>query len=227
MDGAYAAEIADVVLSLHEQPDVEQTLDQIMMYIKEATSSDGVGIMLVHGGKRVETAAATDPLVRQADEVQHATGEGPCLEAIWSHDNYLVHDAETDPRWPVWGPKVAVLGYHSLLSVRLFTLRSTIGALNLHAHRTQAFDEDDIEIAHVFGRHASVALAAVRQEKGLREAITARHLIGQAQGILMERFALDADRAFAVLRRYSQDNNVKLREVAQRIIATRRLPSEP
>ena len=77
---------------------------------------------------------------------------------------------------------------------------------------------------HIFGQHASVALATARREAGLRQAIDARHLIGQAQGILMERFDLTADQSFAVLRRYSQENNVKLRSVAAEIIETRKLP---
>ncbi len=86
------------------------------------------------------------------------------------------------------------------------------------------FDEDDVAMAHIFGQHASVALATARREAGLRQAIDARHLIGQAQGILMERFDLTADQSFAVLRRYSQENNVKLRSVAAEIIETRQLP---
>ena len=87
-----------------------------------------------------------------------------------------------------------------------------------------AFDDDDIAVAHILARHASVAVGTARQEETLWQAIDARKLIGQAQGILMERFGLDGDRAFAVLQRYSQDNNVKLREVARRLVDTGLLP---
>jgi AmiR/NasT family two-component response regulator len=73
-------------------------------------------------------------------------------------------------------------------------------------------------------RHAAVAMASTREQDNLWKAIDARQLIGQAQGILMERFAIDADQAFTVLRRYSQDRNLKLNVVAQRLIETRRLP---
>lgn len=99
--------------------------------------------------------------------------------------------------------------------------------MNLYASDPGRFDSDDLAVAHVLARHAAVALARSREQTSLWRAIDARKLIGQAQGILMERFDLDADRAFAVLRRYSQDNNLKLREVAQRLIDSRRLPDDP
>ena len=79
-------------------------------------------------------------------------------------------------------------------------------------------------MAHVLARHAAVAVAATREQAQLWQAIDARQLVGQATGILMERFALDADRAFDVLRRYSQHHNLKLHEVATRLIESRRLP---
>jgi AmiR/NasT family two-component response regulator len=72
----------------------------------------------------------------------------------------------------------------------------------------------------LFADHAAIALARARTEATLWEAIEGRKVIGQAQGILMERFGLTGDQAFAVLRRYSQDSNVKLRDVARKLIST-------
>ena len=80
--------------------------------------------------------------------------------------------------------------------------------------------------AEVIGRHASIALATAQQEASLTRAIDARKLVGQAQGILMERYSLDDRRAFDVLRRYSQSTNTKLNEVARILVSTRRLPSD-
>jgi hypothetical protein len=87
------------------------------------------------------------------------------------------------------------------------------------------FDADALAVAEVLGRHASIALAAAREEESLWQAIDARKLIGQAQGILMERFDLDDERAFEVLRRYSQNTNTKLNEVARTLVHTRTLPA--
>jgi GAF domain-containing protein len=99
-----------------------------------------------------------------------------------------------------------------------------LGVLSLLSVNPNAFDRDDIAVGHMLARHAAVAVANATNEQNLRAAIDSRKLVGQAQGILMERYRLDADQAFAVLRRYSQDYNIKLREVAQRLIETRELP---
>ncbi|WP_199521220.1 GAF and ANTAR domain-containing protein [Jiangella anatolica] len=216
-----------MALALHDEPDVEQTLDRVVEYARAATVCDEAGLMLVHGGGRIETAAATDPWVHKADELQNDIGEGPGRLVVESRTSVLVDDTAADPRWPTWGPRAAEFGLRSVLSVRLHTAHTTLGTLNLYGRRAGMFDDDDIDVAQIFARHASIALASAREEDGLREAIGARHLIGLAQGMLMERYGLDADRAFAVLRRYSRNTNVKLRAVAERVIATGRLPDEP
>ena len=218
-----AEAFARMAFDLRDQPDVEETLASIAAYAQQTLGTDHAGIHVVHN-HQVETAAATDPVIEHADKLQTELGEGPCLQAVWSRDTFLVDDTATDERWPRFGPLAAGLGLHSMLSVRLFDAEQTLGALNLYATSVRNFDDDDVALAHIFGQHASVAFATARREAGLRKAIDARHLIGQAQGILMERFDLSADHAFAVLRRYSQEYNVKLRSVAAEIIETRRLP---
>ena len=101
----------------------------------------------------------------------------------------------------------------------------TIGTLNLYDSRPHHFSNDDLEVAHVLARHTAIALSRVQDAQNFSLAIDSRKLIGQAQGILMERYDLDPDRAFEVLRRYSQDTNVKLRDVAQTIVDNRRSDS--
>jgi len=99
-----------------------------------------------------------------------------------------------------------------------------MGTLNLYDSRPNHFSTSDLQVAHVLARHAAIALSRVRESENLWRAVDARKVIGQAEGILMERYALDQERAFEVLRRYSQDTNVKLRDVAQMVVDTRRLP---
>ncbi|TDE01497.1 GAF and ANTAR domain-containing protein [Jiangella asiatica] len=222
-----ASDFAEMALALHDEPDVEQTLERVVEYAQQATACDYAGVMLLHGQGRIETAIVTDPRVAKADELQVDLREGPCMQSVESHASFVVADLGADPRWPEWGPRAAELGLRSLLSVRLYTTGGTVGALNLYGNKPEAFDEDDLDVAEIFGRHASIALATAREESGLRQAIGARHLVGLAQGILMERYGLDAERAFSVLRRYSRHNNIKLRVVAERVIATGRLPEEP
>ncbi|GAA2102214.1 GAF and ANTAR domain-containing protein [Microlunatus panaciterrae] len=226
MDVQLASSLAEMTIDMVSQPDVAQTLDTVVQNAVQATAADGAGVLLIRPGQVVQTAAASDEVVRRAEALQSACGEGPCLQAIWSHDTFLVRDTRADERWPRWAAGVAELGWRCILGVRLFTKQTTIGALNLFSQSVDAFDPDDVDVAEIFGQHASLALMAAQEDAGLRAAIGAKHLIGQAQGILMERYGIDADRAFAVLRRHSQDSNVKLRTVAEQVIETRRLPEQ-
>ncbi len=221
---ATAADLAQMALALAAEPDVEETLSTVCEYARLALPCDYVGIHTVRN-RQIETGASTDPLVEHADKLQMEYDEGPCLDAVWTQDSFIVHDTATDERWPSFGPAAARMGLRSILSIRLFTHEQTLGALNLYSGDVREFSSDDLAFGYIFGQHASVALASARKEEGLRQAIDARHLIGQAQGILMERFGLSEHQAFSVLRRYSQDNNVKLRSVAERIVTTRELPA--
>jgi GAF domain-containing protein len=153
-------------------------------------------------------------------------GEGPDIDVLVDRYSVLVSDTRTDTRWPTWAARVASYGIHSLISVRLYTSASTIGTLNLYDPEPDKFDVDDQAVAHLLARHAAVALAAARTTENLWQAVDARKLVGQAQGILMERYQLSADQSFAVLMRYSQDNNLKLRTVAENLVNNRELPGE-
>lgn len=224
MSTANAADFADIAQFLHAQGDVEQTLQSIVDLACQTIGSDMCGLMLVHGN-RVETAAVTDEKVRVADELQITCDEGPCLGAMDAHTTFIITDTATEQRWPTWCRKVADLGVRSVVSVRLFTQAGTIGSLNVYSSQVGRFDTDDAAVAAIFAGHASVAVAAAQTESGLRAAIDGRHLIGMAQGILMERYDLSQDQAFAVLRRYSQDRNMKLRAVAAHVVESRGLPT--
>jgi GAF domain-containing protein len=223
-----AQEFARIAVELCCQPSMEETVDVVVRYAVTAVGADSASVMLLHrGGRDVEIVGTTDPAAARADQLQLASGEGPCVDA--ARDNTeaaVIDDTRTDQRWPTWAKRVAVeLGIRSSLSVQLGIPRDRIGALNLYAATPGRFDRDDLAVAHVLARHAAVALAHTRSELNLWRAIDSRKLIGQAMGILMERYNIDEDHAFAVLRRYSQENNVKLHEVARRLVETRQLPA--
>lgn len=210
--------------SLHDEATLEETIDRVLDYALKAVDCAYAGVIFVHARSRVETVAATSPIVARLDEVQVEHGEGPDIDLISDPANsVLVRDTTRDERWPRWAEAVAANGVRSMLGIRLHTSASTIGSLNLYDPRPDHFTEEDRDVAHIFARHAAVALSAARETANLWKAVDARRLIGQAQGILMERYDMDAEQAFAVLRRYSQDHNVKLHLVAERLISTRSL----
>ena len=168
----------------------------------------------------------TDPVVEEVYRLQISAGHGPLMSVLNDLSTVLIRDTRSDDRWPEWAAKVASLGVRSVLDVPLETRREsrTVGVLGLYGDRPDAFSADDEAVAHILARHAAVALATARHEQNMAKAVDARKLVGQAMGILMERYHLDSDQAFAVLRRYSQTTNTKLRVIAQQLIDTRTLP---
>ena len=219
-----ADEFAELALTLHEGTTLEQTVDRVLEFAVKALSCTYAGVILVHEKARVETVAATHPVVADLDRIQLESGEGPDLEVIADRHGVLVPDVRTEQRWPSWARAVEAAGVRSMLGARLYTTSTTIGSLNFYDTEPDRFGPEDVDVAHMLARHAAVAMDTVRDIEHLWRAIDARNLVGQAQGMLMERFGIDADQAFAVLRRYSQDKNLKLHVVAQRLIDTRTLP---
>jgi GAF domain-containing protein len=120
---------------------------------------------------------------------------------------------------------VGELGYRSVLGVVMDVGRAgVLGALNMYDHLPERFDDDDVAVACLLARHAALAVATAQRESGLLRAVDTHALIGQAQGVLMERYGLDADAAFAVLARYSQDHKMKLYDVAESLLNRHELP---
>jgi GAF domain-containing protein len=219
-----AADFADFAVRLHDEPTIVETLDLVVQYALQAIDCQHAGVMLVHGNQQAETAASTDSIVEALDQVQIECGEGPGLSFLPERSTVVVADTTREARWEKWAGKVAALGIRSVLTARLSTGNADIGTLNLFHSQPNVFDADDEAVASIFARHAAVALASARQTENLWLAIDARKLVGQAQGILMERFDLNADQAFAVLLRYSQHKNLKLRAVAEILVTQRTLP---
>jgi GAF domain-containing protein len=209
---------------LHDQTNLQKTLDKIVESAAAVVSCDYAGLLLTSKGSQFDAITASDPVAEKADKLQVELHEGPGIAAIADARTTLVSDTAADLRWPRWAAGTLDLQLGSVLTVRLWTTQSTLGALNLYACPPRWFDPDALATAEVFGRHASIALSSARQEESLWQAIDARTLIGRAQGILMERFALDDEGAFEVLRRYSQNTNTKLNEVARILVRSRTLP---
>lgn len=218
-----AEAFTELALSLHEAS-FEETVDRVLDFATTALGCAYAGVVLVHQGSHVETVAATDPVVATLDKIQLDLGQGPDIDIVTDRTSVKVVDVLTDGRWPRWAAEVAAAGVRSMVGTRLHTATATIGSLNLYDPEPGRFDDADVDVAHMLARHAAVAMSSAQGVEHLWKAIDARNLIGQAQGILMERFGVDAEQAFGVLRRYSQDNNVRLAAVAERLIATRRLP---
>lgn len=220
------SDLSLLLADLHEPSGYEeQTLDSILAFACHALQSEAAGVMLAYGDGHVESLAFSDKVVARGDELQMMLSEGPCLSSKSEAHVDLIADTSAESRWPAWGPAVHHIGIRSVLSIRLAHAQGDpVGSLNIYNHRTGDFGCSDVDTGQILARHASVVLAAAAKTASLFSALESPGSIGQAQGILMERYGIDADQAFAVMRNYSDYGNVRLREVARRIADTGRLP---
>jgi GAF domain-containing protein len=219
--------LADMALELEQDGTPTAMLDRVSHYARLALDADDAGVMRTLSRSVIETPAATTPRVDQAHQLQALHDEGPCLDAITGQATYHSDDVAKDHRWPLWGPAAAAIGIRSAVGVRLATRDRGYGSLNVYADRPSAFTTADIEIAELLAAHATAAFAAAERAEGLTTALDSRTVIGQAQGILMEKFQIDSEAAFQFLKRISQHENKRLVTVADAIVVQRESNARP
>ncbi|MEU2423268.1 GAF and ANTAR domain-containing protein [Streptomyces sp. NPDC007851] len=222
MDWAwFAQQLAAMARDLLAQQSVDSTLARITGAAMELVEGcDAAGILVLHGTK-VQTLAPTDGLVVDSDRLQERLGEGPCFDVARAKDGervFRIRDfSQEQPQWPAYAPAAHRLGVGSMMGFLLYTEDEELGALNVYSRRPGAFTDASELAGWLLASHAAVAFASARTHAQMERAVATRHLIGEAMGILMGSHRLTEEQAFDVLRRYSQENNVKLNEVARRV----------
>ncbi len=201
---------------------VDDVLDRVTRTVLDLLpGADVAGFLLFTSAGKFETKAATSDLMYTIDRLQIEHGEGPCIEAAVDELIVRTDDFTDEQRWPHYSADVLKLGVRSALSFKLYTSQRNAGALNIFGFAPNAFTPEDEGVGSVLAAHAAVAILASRQGEQLQSALSSRDLIGQAKGIIMERFTVDAVRAFELLRELSQTENVKLVDIAKRVIDTK------
>jgi GAF domain-containing protein len=214
-------QFADTARAMSTRGDLPQMLEEAVHAATELVEGcDHAGITIIHGRRRVTTDVATDDVVRRGDEMQYELGDGPCLQAIYEHETIHSDDLTREERWPRWSRYAAEeLGVRSMLCLRLYTARDdTVGGLNLYGDRVRAFPPSERHTALALAAHVAVAYVAAHEHSGLESALATRTIIGQAEGMLMQRYSLTESQAFDVLRRHSQAENRKLHDVATELV---------
>lgn len=166
------------------------------------------------------SVSPTAQVAADLDDVQRRFQEGPCLEAAVGDIVVRCTDLRTDSRWPRFAAAAVAHGVHSVLSFQLYTHRGGAGALNLLARMPRAFSAEAEALGAMLATHAAIALSVVNKEQQFESALASRDAIGQAKGILMERFGIDAVGAFELLKKLSQDSNTPIRVIAERLISS-------
>ncbi len=206
---------------------VEESLTKIGdAVLKEFPGADAVSVTLMDH-ETIETAYSTDSDATAVDEVQYANGTGPCVDAMRGNFVVRTEDLAVEDRWPQYARAAQDKGFSAVLAAPLELESISIGALNIYSRSSGPFSEDLVPAARAYATQASFAVdyaklyerAAVTVEQ-LEEALKSRAVIDQAIGILMEREKVGSREAFEMLRTASQHSNVKLRDIANRIVGT-------
>jgi GAF domain-containing protein len=216
--------LAKIVLVDRDLTDVLTDITHVAL--PQIPGAEAASITLVRG-TRAATAAYVGQMALDADELQYERGHGPCLEAGEGGQVLIVDNMRTEQRWPDYTAAAVEHGIGSSLSVPLPFQSATVGALNTYATEPHALARVALPVAEDVASWIALAVgnaeAAARTAEdlaGLRTAMKSRAVIEQAKGVLIERYRLTEDQAFAVLIRLSQDNNVKVRDIADHLVST-------
>ncbi|MFF7857952.1 ANTAR domain-containing protein [Streptomyces sp. NPDC007904] len=206
---------------LHETSTPDSTLDiAVRLAVDLVPGAEHAGISVIERDNRCRTLAWTDEVVRSAEDGRSGGERQPYWERLWTAPVAEVADSESGEGEDT----LSGLGLRSVLSLRLRADRRRLTVLTAYARKPRAFDETALRIGRLFTAHVGIALESATVREQLTEAMRTRDLIGQATGILMERLNIDAAGAFDSLVRASQRENVKLRDLARRIVDAHNAP---
>ena len=214
--------IAEIVQELYGRDDVDS--DTVIAELAEHAAMEipgaqYAGVTVTRNGRQIDTPAATHKWPILLDEIQQRHRQGPCLSAAWEEKTIHVRDLETDERFPLYAREVlAETPIRSVMSFQMWIAGETMGALNVYAETPNVFDEKTRAVGLVFAAHSSVAWNAARRDEQFKKALASRDVIGQAKGMLMERYGVNAIQAFDLLRKLSQDSNIPLIQIATDLV---------
>jgi GAF domain-containing protein len=216
-----ASLMAQVAKTLGSAGSLDETLAGITKCACDTIpGADFASISARHRDGSLETLAPTDEIIKQADALQYEFHEGPCYDAATEERTIHCDDLETETRWPHYGPAAVKLGLRSQLALELYDGPDSSGALNLYSV-DKGLLTDQRDLAELFATHAAIAMGHVRTVGGLVKALETRKIIGEAIGIIMERYQINEDQAFKFLVRVSQTGNIKLRRLAAQVVEGR------
>jgi GAF domain-containing protein len=219
-DAPVHADLADFGAMAHDMFShamLAGTVERILALSQQMFRCDTAGFLLCSEGEQTIPFGADHRDAARADILQVDLRQGPGLQAIARRQPVMVTELRSDSRWRFWAPLAADLGFRSVLSLSLSD-GDTSGALNLYSRRPSRFDSADLALAQNFADHASIAVAIAAEREQLLRAVQTRAILGQAQGLLMERHHITADQALTALRRYSSQTGQQLELIARRVI---------
>jgi transcriptional regulator with GAF, ATPase, and Fis domain len=219
---AFVAALTELALAVHTDDDPLTVITQGAVDLIPGTEFSA--LVVPAGPGRLEARAVSGELTPQVIALQNEVHEGPCLDAANQPQPVWVPDLPGDTRWPLFIAAASRLGVGSMMCASLVAQDQVYGSLSLASGRPHAFTEESQALAAVFAANATIALAGQEWRRNMTTALSNRDVIGQAKGILMERYRLTPDAAFALLVKASQHTHIKLRVISEELCRTGELP---
>ena len=220
------ADLSDVLTRTEDLGRVlQRSVEQVTRTIPGADMAS-VSVLL-DDGTTAETVASSSERVWAIDDDQYAADDGPCLEAARTGRVVRVGVEQATERWPEFARSARAAGVASYLSAPLHVDEEFAGSLNLYSEQAHGFGDLDEALLRLYTTAAAAAIANTRRYAQARslaaqlgQALDSRAVIDQARGILMATHGIEAQQAFELLAKESQNTNVKLREVAARLVGS-------
>ncbi|TGO03942.1 hypothetical protein SERN_2954 [Serinibacter arcticus] len=213
--------MTELAQMLDDALDLESALEAVTVAAVELVDgADCAAITFLGPHHDLESVATTSPVATAVNLLAHQLQEGPCIDAATDERLVTSTDVQGDLRWPGWSAAVADM-VSSVLAVQLVSARGVHGALTIYSSARDSFTAESICTATTLSIHAAIAMRALLLQTDMTHAVARHTLVGQARGILMDQFGLDADAAHDLVLRRSCEANLKVVEVARRLVADR------
>ncbi|MEJ3654025.1 GAF and ANTAR domain-containing protein [Actinomycetes bacterium KLBMP 9759] len=221
--------------TLVDDYDIIDLLDQLVGHCVALLAADAAGLMLGDARRELRIVATSSDDAQTMELLQLQSDEGPCLDAYRTVSQVRVPDlSAVADRWPQFVAAVTETGlFSSVHAIPLRLRNKAIGVLNLFHRVPGALPEADLALGQALADVATIGILserAIRRGEVLNEqlqtALTSRVIIEQAKGVIAQHAGVDMNTAFDRLRRFARSNNVRLSELARRIVAGDTAPSE-
>ena len=224
--GDAVAALAELVRALAQDQSVPGALQSILALVLRALPGCyAASVTVLDDEGKPSTMAATDEETLLMDQRQYALNDGPCLDAARRHQVNRWTLQEAEQRWPDFTSLAKEMGLRSYLSAGLSLEGRPLGALNLSSRDTDGFSQLDEDLVSLLTEPAAASIVVASRYAEARElatqleqALRSRAVIDQAIGIMMAESRCDAEQAFAMLGRASNNRNMKLRDLATQIV---------
>jgi transcriptional regulator with GAF, ATPase, and Fis domain len=222
LHNAIVLQVAALTRNLQEQPftdDIEKPLGKLVATAAKSVPGAEHAALTLVGRDGVQTVSATARYPKVLENFHRRRSAAPCDGVTWDQEVVRIDDVAAEQRWQDYCRDIADGSpIRSVMSFRLFTDRHGMGLLSFYSERPHAFDAESVEVGLIMATHTALAWNMLRRDQQFRSALASRDIIGQAKGMIMERFHVNAVQAFELLSRLSQNSNTPVTEVARQLV---------